>query len=453
MLLSGFLGLVPACACVPYFAPPRQCTTLTELGNRSIITHVNTRELLDAADHFIPGACLGAMALPKNIRMVMTHGKGSKVNDTNGKEYIDYALGSGSLLLGHSHPEVIEAVREQVGKGATFYALNEPSIALAEKLVDAVPYAEAVRYQTTGSDAVFSALRLARGFTDRDKVLTFEGAFHGGHDVGQISDCDGIPSGVKRDILVAPFNNATRATDLIEMHRRRLAAVLVEPLQRVLKPDPGFLETLREVTRDRSILLIFDEVVTGFRLAWGGAQERYGVHPDLACYGKVIGGGFPLSAVLGRRDILELADPVRKGRDTYCFLGGTLTGNPVACVAGLTTLEILKRSGTYERLNTIGCSLRRGIRKIGIDLDIPLQVIGDGPVLQTFFVDPDIPLKNHGDLLQADRRASMNFGRSLIRRGIYCTPGGKMYLSLAHTDEDIDRTLEIIQKTLKGMKK
>lgn len=410
---------------------------------------MDQKELLQQAESHLPGACLGAMTLPDDIRMVIARGDKSKVYDEDGKRYIDYVLGSGPLILGHNHPAVVGAVREQLTKGSTFYALNAPAIELAKVLVEAVPCGEVVRFQTTGSDAVFSALRLARAYTGREKILKFDGAFHGGHDIGQTPDSDGITDGVKKDVLIATFNDTDKTAAMIEEHRCTLAAVLVEPLQRVLKPEPGFLESIREVTRANAIPLIFDEVVTGFRLAWGGAQECYGVVPDLACYGKVIGGGFPLSAVVGKRDILALADPKKKGKETYCFLGGTLTGNPIACAAGLETLVVLQTPGVYERLYTLGNRLREGIRNIGIELNVPLQVLGDGPVLQIFFVDPSIPLKSHQDLLNTDNRKALDFSHELIRRGVFCIPGGKMYVSLTHTDADADDTLGIIEKTLR----
>ncbi|HYT91200.1 MAG TPA: aminotransferase class III-fold pyridoxal phosphate-dependent enzyme, partial [Gemmataceae bacterium] len=225
----------------------------------------------------------------------------------------------------------------------------------------------------------------------------------------------------------------------------------VEPLQRALRPEPGFLERLRDVTRRHGIVLVFDEIVTGFRLAWGGAQERYGVVPDLACYGKVIGGGYPVSAVVGRCDLLQLADPGQKGRGRYCFLSGTLTGNPVACAAGLATLEVLRQPGTYERLHTLSARLAKGLRQAGALTGLPLQVLGDGPVLQTYFTANE-PLRNHRDLLRADRGQAVRFGHELIRRGVYCTPGGKLYLSLAHTEADIDRTVAIAAEALRALR-
>lgn len=423
-------------------------------------------DLLAAAEEVIPGACLGAMSLPKDLRMVMVRGERGRIYDAEGKEYIDLCLGSGPLLLGHAHPGVVGAVKKQLDKGSTFYALNEPAIRLADMMMKAIPCAEGVRFQTTGSEATFAATRLARAWTGKDNILKFEGSFHGGHDLGQLSgmitdppdfpyaapDCDGIPEGSWRNVLVAPFNDAATTAQIICATREDLAAVIVEPMQRVLTPRPGFLESLREITRKHAIPLIFDEVVTGFRLAWGGAQERYNVKPDLACYGKVIGGGFPLSAVVGKREILELADPKRNGKLPYAFLGGTLTGDPIACAAGLETLDILSTPGVYERLHAIGERMRQGIREIGIALDIPIQVLGDGPVFQPFFIDPAIPLHSHRDLLKADKEKAVKFGHALIRRGVYCTPGGKFYLSLAHSDDDLDRTLNIIQQTLKEMK-
>jgi glutamate-1-semialdehyde 2,1-aminomutase len=288
-------------------------------------------------------------------------------------------------------PEVVEAVRRQAALGSTFFALNEPAVQLAEAIIGAVPCGEAIRFQATGSEATFAALRLARAATGKDKVLQFEGGWHGGHDVGQLSgapsdpppfpratpDCDGIPGGVQEDVLVAPFNDTAAAVALVEQRHRERAAVLVEPLQRALRPEPGFLEGLRAITRRYGVILVFDEVVTGFRVAWGGAQERYGVVPDLACYGKVIGGGHPLSAVVGRRELLQLADPRQKGRGRSCFLSGTLTGNPVACAAGRATLGVLRQPGVYERLRGLGGRLAEGLRRC-IDEQGACPEEGDG---------------------------------------------------------------------------
>jgi glutamate-1-semialdehyde 2,1-aminomutase len=424
---------------------------------------VDQRELLQKAEHVIPGGCLGMIVLPTDLRMVMVRGQGSKVYDAAGREYLDYMLGSGPLLLGHCRPEVVEAVQREVALGSTYFALNEPAIRLAETIVDAAPCGEAIRFQTTGSEATFAAVRLARAFTGRDKVLKFEGGWHGGHDLGQLSgapaepppfpeatpDCDGIANSARHDVLIAPFNDLETTAAIMERHHRDLAAVIVEPLQRTIVPVANFLPGLREITRRFGIVLVLDEIVTGFRLAWGGAQERYGVVPDLACYGRVIGGGYPVSAIVGKLELLQLADPQQKGRGRYCFLSGTLTGNPVACAAGLATLNVLRQAGVYERLHFLGRRLTEGLRQAGADAGIPLQVLGDGPVLQVFFTE-DKPLRNHRDLLRTDKKKAISFGHELIRRGVYCTPGGKLYLSLAHTDQDINRTIEIAAAALRA---
>src|SRR5262245_29504223 len=417
-------------------------------------TIVTQQDLLQRAERCIPGACLGMMPLPPDARMVMVRGQGSRIYDAAGKEYLDYMLGSGPLLLGHCRPEVVEAVQRQVAAGSTFFALNEPAVRLAEEIVGAVPCGEAIRFQTTGSEATFAALRLARAFTGRDRVLKFEGGWHGGNDLGQLSgapadppafpeaspDCDGIPRSSRQDVLVARFHDLATTAAIIERHPKELAAVLGEPLQRALRPEPGFLEGLREISRKFGIVLVFDEIVTGFRLAWGGAQQRYGVTADLACYGKVIGGGYPVSAVVGKREILQLADPRQKGRGRYCFLSGTLTANPIGRAAGLATLNVLRQPVVFERLHPLGERLAMGLRQAGSATGVPIQVLGDGPVLQVFFTDGR-PLRNHRDLLRADRNKAVAFAHELIRQGIYCTPGGKLYLSLAHSDHDIERTI------------
>lgn len=426
---------------------------------------MNQQSLLNTAEKYIPGACLGMLRLPEDIRMVMVRGEGSKLYDAEDREYIDYMLGSGPLLLGHAHPEIVEAVKQQAASGSTFFALSEPAVQLAETLVTAVPCGEAVRYQTTGSAATYFSLRIARAATGRNKVLKFEGGWHGSHDMGQLSaapsdppdfpqaapDCAGISPGVSQEVLVAPFNDPQQTAAIIDAHQSELAAVIVEPLQRVLKPEPGFLESLREATAKAGIILIFDEIVTGFRIAWGGAQERYGVLPDLACYGKAMSGGYPLSAIVGRRDLLDLADPIQRQQgDSYCFLSGTLTGNPIASAAGVAALKVLKGPGVFDRFHAIGAHLATGITEVADRLGIALRVLGEGPVLQVLFTDRQ-QLRDHRDMLHADKKKAVQFGYELIRRGVYCSPGGKLYLSLAHSDEDLDRTIEIAEDALKAL--
>ena len=418
-------------------------------------------KLIELAERYLVGGCFGMFRLPDEVAAVFHRGEGSRIYDVDGKEYIDYVLGSGPLILGHAHPAIVAAVREQAGLGSTFYGLNEPAVRLAQRIAEAVPCGGPLRYGSSGTEGTFTALRLARAFTGREKVLKFEGGWHGAHDYAMqsaaparpadypqpVPDTRGIPLAASQTVLVSPFNEPEAAAQLIAAHADELAAVIVEPLQRAICPQPGFLQALREATRVHDVVLIFDEIVTGFRLAWGGAQERYGVVADLAVYGKTISGGYPLAAVCGREDIMSWADPRRKATADYVFASGTMNGNPIGCAAGLATLDILQQEGTYDRFEKISQRLREGLEGLARGLGIPFQVIGEGAVLQTVF--GDVEIRTYADGLQADAEVARRFGIEMIRRGIFVTPGGKLYLSLAHSEADIDRTLEIAEQALR----
>ncbi len=412
-------------------------------------------DLLDRAGRYLAGGGLGLFVLPPDVNLVIAEGRGSHVTDASGRDLIDYHLGSGPALLGHAHPEIVEAVQRQVAKGSTYYFLNEPVIRLSERLVEAIPCADQVHFTGSGTEATFFALRLARGATGRQKILKFEGGWHGMHDYAlwgtvpsqpspypdAAPDSLGIPDALRGQVLVAPFNDAARAAALIDRHAHELAAVIVEPLERVLVPVPGFLETLREATRRHGIVLIFDEVVTGFRIAWGGAQERYGVVPDLATYGKAMSGGFPMAAIAGRADVMRHLDARRVDRAHLVWASGTLNGNPVSAIAGLTALEILARPGAFEHLHRIGGRLRREIAAIGARHGFAVQTPGEDAVFGVRFTDRR-PLRTWEDLLTADKDLNLRWSVELIRRGILTNPNEKFYLSLAHSDADVDRTLE-----------
>ena len=420
-------------------------------------------QLLELADRYLAGGALGMFRMPEEVATVFERGEGSRIFDVSRREYIDYVIGSGPLILGHAHPAVVAAVREQVEKGTTFYGLNEPAIRLAERIARAVPCGEQLRFTASGTEATFYALRLARSYTGREKVLKFEGGWHGGHDYAQqsaaparladypapVPDSSGIPRGATQTVLVTPFNDTEAATQVIEAQGRDLAAVIVEPLQRAVPPQPGFLEALRDATRSHGVVLIFDEIVTGFRLAWGGAQERYAVVPDLALYGKTISGGHPLAAICGGSDIMVHSDSRRKGVKDFVFISGTMSGNPVSTAAGLATLDELEKDGVYPRLYELSERLRAGLEALGRELGLPLRVLGDGPVLQPFFTEGEI--RNHADVLEADARTATAFGVELIRRGIFVNPNGKLYLSLSLTDADIDTTLEAARGALEAV--
>ena len=420
----------------------------------------SNQELLREATNLLPGASLGSFYIAEKDDLVVDRGKGSRVWDVAGREFVDYVLGSGPMVLGHAHPAVVAAVQAQIERGATFYALNQPAIRLADTIVKAAPCAEAVKFCGAGAEATFYALRLARAATGRDKILKFEGGYHGHHDYALMStwpkrldpfpaawpDSAGIPQSVAGHVLIAPFNDLATTVSIIERYRDDLAAVIVEPLSRMLEPVPGFLQGLREATRRLGIVLIFDEVVTGFRVAWGGAQELYGVVPDLACYGKIIGGGLPIAAVAGKRDLIELANPRKKGAPDYVYMSGTLNGNPVSAAAGLATLGVLEKPGAYERLRAVGDRLRGGLRGIASRLGIPAQVLGQGPLANIYFTSE--PVLDYRSSLKSDSRLTQQLGSELLARGVLTNLAAKMYLSLAHTDGDIDTTLRAFEDSL-----
>ena len=413
-------------------------------------------QLLAAAGRYLAGGGLGLFVLPPDLTLVVARGEGSRVWDVAGREYIDYHLGSGPALLGHAHPAVTAAVAAQLPKGTTFYFLNEPEIALAQKLVDAIPCADAVHYVGSGTEATFYALRIARAYTGRNKVMKFEGAWHGMHDYGlwgtvpaapspyprALPDSIGVPPETGDTVLVAPFNDPAQAVALIERHAHELAAVMVEPLQRVLLPEPGFLEALRDVTRRHGIVLVFDEIVTGFRIAWGGAQEKYGVVPDLACYGKAVSGGFPLAAIAGSADVLSVLDARTRPRGTVVWATNTLNGNPVCAAAGCAALDVLARPGVYDRLRAVGRRLREGFVAAGTRHGFAVQAPGEDAVFGVRFTDRR-PLRNWTDLTTADRELGLRWALALLRRGLLVNPNEKFYVSIAHSDDDVARTLAI----------
>jgi glutamate-1-semialdehyde 2,1-aminomutase len=420
--------------------------------------------LLDRAKEAMPGGTLGYFRLPDDVALVVREGRGSKVYDVDGREYVDYILGSGPLLVGHAHPAVVEVVTAQVARGSTFYLPTEPTIRLAERIVDAAPCADLVRFVSTGNEATTFALRLARAYRGRDTILKFEGGFHGVGDYAQFSvtpraepdfprahpEAAGVPRVLEQTVLVAPFNDLETTGKIVAERADELAAVIVEPLQRSIAPSPGFLRGVRQLTRDHGIPLVLDEVVTGFRLAWGGAQEYYGVECDLAAYGKAVSGGYTLAAIGGRADIMALCDPRNAKQPNYVQISGTLSGNPIAAAAGLATLDVLSRPGTYERLRRIGDALRDGLLEVGRRVGLPLRAPGEASVFQPLISEHEAT--DARTLAKQDARATHRFGVELIREGILMNPGGKMYVSTVHDEADVDRTLAAAETALRRVK-
>jgi glutamate-1-semialdehyde 2,1-aminomutase len=409
-----------------------------------------------------PGGSLGEYNLPRELTVVLARGEGVWVWDTEGRAFTDFTMGWGSALLGHAHPAVTEAIRRQAALGANFAHVSAPALELAEELARAVPCCERVRFCASGTEATAHAVRLARAFTGRPRVLKFEGAYHGANEIGTVSlfpqkllpfpegepTSAGVTAGAVADILVAPYNDLRTTAAILEAQRREVGAVIVEPLHRCTAPGPGFLQGLRELTAELSVLLIFDETVTGFRLAYGGAQEYYGVRPDLATYGKALGGGTPLGAVAGRADVLDLVDESRLGEERYVWFASSVGGNPVSAAAALATLAELRRPGVYPRLFALGESLRSGLRAVLKEEGVTAQVQGDGPLAAVVFTDREVV--DYRSAFTADKKRARAFLLGLFRRGIFLNPmSTKLYLSLAHTDADIGRFLEAARAALR----
>ncbi|MEM1373406.1 MAG: aspartate aminotransferase family protein [Pseudomonadota bacterium] len=383
--------------------------------------------------------------------VVIARGEGSRVWDADGVEYVDYLIGSGPMLLGHGHPEVLEAVYRQLPRGMTFFANNPSGIELAEDIIAAVPCAQSVRFVASGGEADMYAIRAARAFTGRPKLVKFEGGYHGMSAEAQMSlapsrpanfphpipDSAGISNAVASEVLVAPFNDIDALDGLLREHAGDVAAVIAEPLQRIVPAQPGFPEALREVCTRHDVLLIFDEIVTGFRLDYGGAQERYGVVPDLATFGKIIGGGFPLAAITGRANIMAHFDKNEVGSEGWLMQLGTLSGNPVASVAGMKTMEILRREGQYDRLKALGGTLQAMMTEALTSRGIPHQIVGDTTLFDVVFTDRDVLTYRDSIAGNADHATTWN--RVLRENGVFKSPG-KVYPHLALTDDDLDLT-------------
>ena len=406
---------------------------------------------IERANAVLPGGGFGNF----DPGIIIRDGKGSRVWDEDGREYIDYLIGSGPMLIGHGHEEVLDAVHQQIDKGMTFFANNAAGVELAEEICRAVACAEQVRYVSSGGEADMYAIRLARAYTGRDKILKFEGGYHGMSAEAQMSlaptklanfplavpDSAGIPQSVRDEMLVAPFNDIEFIRSLLAEHGNEIAGLIVEPLQRVVPPEPGFLQALREECDKYGIVMIFDEIVTGFRFAYGGAQELYGVTPDVCTLGKIIGGGFALAAIAGSAEIMAHFDKAKVGPEGFLMQLGTLSGNPVAAVAGLKTMEILRRPGAYEKLRANGQAIMDMLKQELERHGHAHQIVGDPTLFDVVFTED--PVKDYRSWLKGDAEKNGRFNALLRERGIFKAPG-KLYPSLAITDADLNQTARAI---------
>ncbi|MHC4709050.1 MAG: glutamate-1-semialdehyde 2,1-aminomutase [Planctomycetota bacterium] len=384
-------------------------------------------------------------------------GAGSRLRDVDGNEYIDYVLSWGPLVLGHAHPHVTEAVERAVRKGTHFGTPTPEEVELAEKVIALVPSVEVVRFVNSGTEATMSAVRLARAFTGRDLILKFEGCYHGHGDsflskAGSglatlgLPSTPGVPQAVGQLAITLPFNDLGAFLDTWRKHGAKIAAVIVEPVvgnAGLILPETGFLELLREETQRAGALLIFDEVMTGFRVALGGAQERFAIEPDLTTLGKVIGGGFPVGAYGGRREIMSRVAP-----EGDVYQAGTLSGNPVAMAAGLAQLEILEREDPYEALEERAAKLVEGVVAAAERFDVPASGATAGSMWGVYFCEG--PVRNFEDALKVNREFFNAYYRECLAGGVFFAPSPfeAGFISIAHSEADIDETLSVVGRAL-----
>jgi glutamate-1-semialdehyde 2,1-aminomutase len=411
------------------------------------------------ADRVIPGGVNSPVrawgAVGAGEPFFATRGEGAYVWDAEGDRYLDWVMSWGPLVFGHADPEVVEAVQEAAAAGTTFGTPTEREVALAEELVDAVPSVEKVRLVSSGTEAAMSALRLARGATGRDRILKFSGCYHGHADAllaaaGSgvatlgIPSSPGVPAGAAADTLVCRYNDVEDVRATVERHAEDLAAVVVEPVagnMGVVPPEPGFLEGLRALCDAAGSLLVFDEVITGFRVARGGAQERYGVTPDLTVLGKIAGGGLPLAAFGGRADVMDELAPAGP-----VYQAGTLSGNPLATAAALATLPRLRDLAVYERLEEAGARLQAGLEEAATGEPVTVQRVG---AMATLFFR-EAPVRTFEDATASDAERYGGWFRHLLARGVYVAPSQfeALFLSTAHGGAEIDATVEAAHEFL-----
>jgi len=414
-----------------------------------------SENLFEGAKKLMPGGVNSPVRAFTPYPFFTSCAKGSKIIDVDGNEYIDYCLAYGPLILGHSHPVVVKAVMEQLNKGTMYGTPTEKELELAKLVCENVPAANMIRLVNTGTEATMSAIRAARGYTGRKEIIKFEGCYHGAHDcvlvkAGSgattfgIPDSLGVPEETTQNTIVLPYNDIDGFRHTVKREKGRIAAVIVEPVvgnAGVILPKDGYLETLRELTEDNGIVLIFDEVITGFRLAFGGAQECFGVTPDMVTLGKIMGGGFPIGAYGGRKEIMEMVAPAGK-----VYQAGTFSGNPISVVAGLATLTYIKSKGEafYKILESKINTIIKALKDLKEDKDNRLSINHISSMFQIFFTLDDV--YDYRSAKTADVARFKFYHKKLLEEGIFIPPSQfeTCFISETHTKQDIDKTIETI---------
>jgi len=411
-----------------------------------------SEDLFARAERVIPGGVnspVRAFRAVGGTPLFMSRAEGARITDADGRSYIDYVGSWGPMILGHAHPAIVEVVREAASRGTSYGAPCAAEVELAERVVKRMPAVEQVRFVSSGTEATMSALRVARGFTGRSKIVKFDGCYHGHADgllvaAGSgvatlgIPGSPGVPEGTVADTLVLPFNDVSALEALFAAHPREIAAVIVEPVcgnMGCVAPRDGYLPALRRITREAGTVLIFDEVMTGFRLARGGAQQLYGITPDMTCLGKIIGGGLPAAAYGGRADIMATVAPAGP-----VYQAGTLSGNPLAMAAGATMLDLLELPGTYERLEALSARLEAGLRRAAAEAGATTTINRVSSMITAFFCAG--PVVDYATAKASDTRLFGRFFHAMLKRGVYLPPAQfeAAFVSLAHTETDIDTT-------------
>jgi glutamate-1-semialdehyde 2,1-aminomutase len=421
-----------------------------------------SRELYEEAQRYLPGGVDSPVRAHKAVGatpLFIERGKGSKIFDADGNEYIDYVCSWGPLILGHARPEIVRALKRAAERGTSFGISTEPEIRLAKMISAAMPSMEMLRFVNSGTEATMTALRLARAFTGRDKIVKFAGGYHGHADgllttagsglaTLDLPDSPGVPLSHAQNTLTARYNDLSSVEQVFHRYPKDIAAVIIEPVAAnmgVVPPLPDFLNDLRSLTSENGALLIFDEVITGFRVAYGGAQELYGITPDLTCLGKIIGGGLPVGAYGGRSDIMKMMAPIGP-----VYQAGTLSGNPLAMTAGIETITLLEHPDVYRQLEKTASALQDGIRKAAAENRVSLQVARVASLLTVFFNANAVV--DYESARQSDTSRFAEFFRGLLDRGIYWPPSQfeAAFISLAHSDKDIRSTLSAIRDIFRG---
>lgn len=420
-----------------------------------------SKMLFEKGKKLMPGGVNSPVRAYEPYPFFASHAKGSKLYDVDGNVYIDYCLAYGPLILGHAHPEITEAVREQLGKGTMYGVPTEAEVRLAKLVIDLVPCMEMVRLVNTGTEATMHAIRAARGYTGRDKIVKFEGCYHGAHDYVLVKagsgattfgapDSLGVPEDTTKNTIVLPFNDIGAFERAIEQNQDEVAAVIIEPVvgnAGVILPKDGYLREIRKITQEEGIVLIFDEIITGFRLASGGAQEYYSVFPDMATLGKIMGGGFPIAAYGGKKEIMEFISPLGK-----VYQASTFSGNPISVTAGLAALNFLmEKKSLYKRLQQLGDKIRGGLLDIIRDTRVPAQVNGVASMFQIFFTDQLV--MDYETAKGSDKAKFIRYQRELTKRGVFIPPSQfeTCFISAAHTEENVTQTLEAMDSAIRAL--